>query len=181
VNGPRPRATGHIVVMGVTGAGKSVVAQWLADELDLELAEGDDFHPEANVAKMSSGQPLTDADRLPWLEALAEWTARQDEVGRATVLTCSALKRVYRDVLRRPDPHTFFVHLHGEEDLLHERMEAREHFMPVSLLRSQIETLEPLEPDEAGIAIDVAAPVDEVGRQALTAFRAAQSPRRDRG
>lgn len=167
--------------MGVTGAGKSAVAQWLAAELDLELAEGDDFHPEDNVAKMSSGQPLTDEDRRPWLEALAEWTARQDEIGRGTVITCSALKKVYRDVLRHPDPNTFFVHLHGEEDLLRTRMEAREHFMPVSLLRSQLETLEPLEPDEAGIAIDVAAPVDQIGRQASTAFLAAQSPRHDRG
>lgn len=167
--------------MGVTGAGKSAVAQWLAAELDLELAEGDDFHPEDNVAKMSSGQPLTDEDRWPWLEALAEWTARQDEMGRGTVITCSALKKVYRDVLRRPDPHTFFVHLHGDEDLLRTRMQAREHFMPVSLLRSQLETLESLEPDEAGIAIDVAAPVDQIGRQASTAFLATQSPRHDRG
>jgi len=167
--------------MGVTGTGKSTVAQWLAAELDLELAEGDDFHPESNVAKMSSGRPLTDADRRPWLEALAEWTARQDEMGRATVVTCSALKRVYRDILRRPDPHTFFVHLHGDEGLLRERMESREHFMPMALLRSQLDTLEPLEPDEAGIALDVAAPVDEIGRQAVAAFLAAQPPGRDRG
>ena len=159
--------------MGVTGAGKSAVAQWLAAELDLELAEGDDFHPEDNLAKMSSGQPLTDEDRRPWLEALAEWTARQDEVGRATVLTCSALKRVYRDVLRRPDPHTFFVHLHGEEDVLRSRMEGRDHFMPVALLRSQFDTLEPLGNDEAGVTLDVTAPVDDLCREAVKAIGSA--------
>jgi gluconokinase len=90
--------TQHLIVMGVAGVGKSTIAQRLAADLDLELAEGDDFHPPANVAKMSSGQPLTDEDRWPWLNALADWTARQRAAGRSTVLTCSALRRVYRNI-----------------------------------------------------------------------------------
>jgi len=160
----------HLVVMGVAGVGKSTIAQGLARELDLKLAEGDDFHPAANIAKMRSGVPLEDADRWPWLEALAEWTAERHAAGRSTVLTCSALRRAYRDVLRRPAPDTFFVHLYGSEQLLRERMEARDHFMPVSLLRSQFDTLEELQPDEAGVAVDVAQPVEEVIARAIAAL-----------
>jgi carbohydrate kinase (thermoresistant glucokinase family) len=167
----------HVVVMGVAGVGKSTVAQRIAEGLDLDLAEGDDFHPEANLVKMSSGEPLTDEDRWPWLEALAEWTAARRSEGRGTAVTCSALRRVYRDVLRRADPATFFVHLYGDEDLLRRRMEGRDHFMPVSLLRSQLDTLEPLQEDESGVALDVAAPVDDVCREALAAIRSAL-PRR---
>jgi len=157
--------------MGVAGVGKSTIAHGLANELELDLAEGDEFHPPANVEKMTSGVPLTDADRWPWLEALADWTAQQRAAGRSTVLTCSALRRAHRDVLRRPAPDTFFVHLYGTEDLLCQRMEARDHFMPVSLLRSQFETLEDLEPDERGVAVDVALPVEEVTARALNALR----------
>jgi gluconokinase len=152
----RTRPAVHLVVMGVAGVGKSTTAEHLAADLDLDLAEGDDFHPDANIAKMSSGQALTDEDRWPWLDALADWTARRRAAGRSTVLTCSALKSAYRDVLRAPVPETFFVHLYGDEGLLHQRMEGRrEHFMPAALLRSQLETLEPLGPDEYGIAVDV--------------------------
>ncbi|GAB2876476.1 gluconokinase [Nocardioides pacificus] len=165
-------ATRHLVVMGVSGVGKSTVALRLAADLGLESAEGDDFHPEANIAKMSSGRPLTDEDRWPWLEALADWTAECREAGVSTVLMCSALRRVYRDVLRRADPDTFFVHLHGEESLLADRMSGREHFMPASLLRSQLETLEELEPDESGIALDVSSSVDEIVERAEAALRA---------
>lgn len=148
--------------MGVSGAGKSTIAQSLASALDLELAEGDDFHPRSNVEKMSSDQPLTDEDRWPWLEALAAWTDERRTTGRETVLACSALKRAYRDVLRRGAPETFFVCLVGDESLLRERMESRGHFMPASLLTSQIDTLEPLEDDERGVSVDVALDVDEV-------------------
>jgi gluconokinase len=148
--------------MGVSGVGKSTVAQRLATDLDLEFAEGDDFHPRSNIDKMSSGRPLTDEDRWPWLEALADWTAERRTAGRDTVLTCSALKRAYRDVLRRGADDTFFVCLTGDKSLLGERMENREHFMPASLLASQIDTLEPLEDGERGAIVDVTLTVDEI-------------------
>ena len=163
--------TCHVVVMGVAGVGKSTIAEGLANELDLEVAEGDSFHPDANIAKMTSGQALTDEDRWPWLQTLADWTREQRAAGRSTVVTCSALRKAYRDVLRDADPDTFFVFLYGDEALLRDRMAARDHFMPVSLLRSQFETLEPLEPDESGIALDVAGPVDELVGEALVALR----------
>lgn len=159
--------------MGVAGVGKSTIAQRLAADLDLALAEGDDFHPEANIAKMSSGRPLTDEDRWPWLRALADWTEQKRDAGRSTVVTCSALRRVYRDILRRPDPRTFFVHLYGEEGLLRERMESRDHFMPASLLRSQFDTLEPLQPDESGVAVDTALAVDDIVERVEAEIRAA--------
>lgn len=157
----------HVVVMGVAGSGKSTIARHLRDEFGLELAEGDDFHPSQNIAKMSSGEPLTDADRWPWLEALARWTADRHAAGIPTVLACSALKRSYRDVLRGPVPDTFFLHLHGAEDLLRRRMAGRDHFMPVALLHSQFESLTVLQPDENGVVLDVTPPVDELARQAV--------------
>jgi len=165
--------THHLIVMGVAGVGKSTIAQRLAGDLDLELAEGDDFHPQANIAKMSSGQPLTDEDRWPWLGALADWTTERRAAGQSTVLTCSALRKAYRDVLRRPDPATFFVHLYGDESLLRERMLSRQHFMPASLLRSQFETLEPLEADESGIAVDTAGSVDAITERVGAALQPA--------
>lgn len=165
------RQTLHVVAMGVAGCGKTTVAQYLATGLDLEFAEGDDYHPGANVTKMSSGIALTDSDRWPWLESLAAWTEQHKEEGRSTVLTCSALKRAYRDVLRSADPETFFVHLHGEYRLLRERMSKREHFMPAELLQSQFDTLEPLEPDESGVEIDVAPSIPEVVVRAIAAVR----------
>lgn len=161
----------HVVVMGVAGCGKTTIARHLRDEFGLRLAEADDLHPPANIAKMSSGEPLTDEDRWPWLDALARWTADQHAAGTSTVLACSALRRAYRDVLRRPVPDTFFLHLHGEEDLLHRRMQRRDHFMPPALLRSQFETLEVLQPDEHGETLDVAPAVDELVRQAVLIIR----------
>ncbi len=152
----------HVVVMGVAGAGKTAIAEPLSERFGWEFAEGDDFHPEANVQKMTTGNPLSDADRKPWLEALRDWTAQRDREGMSTVLTCSALKRAYRDLLREADPATFFVHLHGDMDLLLDRMRRRRHFMPESLLVSQYDTLEMLEPDEDGVRIDVGPPVEEV-------------------
>ena len=163
--------TRHLVVMGAAGTGKSTVARSIATALDLDLAEGDDFHPLSNVAKMSEGTPLTDEDRRPWLECLAEWMHDRARSGRSTIVTCSALRRRYRDVLRTASPETFFIHLRGSEELIAERMRAREHFMPASLLRSQLETLEPLEPDERGVTIDVSGSVDDVVREALEAIR----------
>jgi gluconokinase len=162
----------HVVVMGVAGTGKSTVAQALAAELDLVLTEGDDHHPRENIEKMSSGTPLDDDDRAPWLARLAEWTRERHEEDRSTVLTCSALRRAYRDVLRGgvPEP-TFFVHLAGSKGVLTERMENRDHFMPASLLDSQLDTLEPLEDDEDGEAVDVDRSLDDVVRDAMTLVR----------
>lgn len=162
----------HVVVMGVTGTGKSTVAQALAAELDLVLAEGDDHHPRANIEKMSAGIALDDDDRAPWLEALARWTREEHDSGHDTVLTCSALRRPYRDTLRGGVPEsTFFVHLAGSAEVLTERIEARDHFMPASLLDSQYETLEQLEPDEDGAVVDVDRPLEEVVDEALEIVR----------
>ena len=121
---------------------------------------------------MSSGTPLTDDDRWPWLDVLARLLAENHRADRSSVLACSALRRVYRDRLRGdlPDDALFFVHLAGSRELLERRMRSREHFMPVSLLDSQLETLEPLEPDERGTTVDVAAPVEEVVAAAVSAL-----------
>jgi gluconokinase len=161
----------HVVVMGVSGCGKTTVAERLRDGLGLTFAEGDAHHPKANVDKMASGQPLTDEDRQPWLEALVAWTREREAEGDSTVLSCSALKRRYRDVLREADPETFFVHLHADFDVLAERMRRRAHFMPLSLLESQFDTLEPLADGELGVRIDVAPPVEEVVAGAEAAIR----------
>jgi len=152
----------HLVVMGVAGTGKSTVASRVAADLDLEFAEGDAFHPAANVAKMSRGIPLTDEDRLPWLEAIAAWTREQRDRGRSTIVTCSALRRAYRDVLRQGAADTFFVLLEADEATLRRRMESRVHFMPVALLRSQLNALEPLQPGELGMVVDATLPVDSI-------------------
>ena len=157
----------HLVFMGVSGSGKSTVAQAVRDRLGWEMAEGDDFHPPENVRKMSEGTPLTDADRWGWLESLADWTAERDARGEPTIITCSALRQAYRDVLRRGGEGTFFVHCTGDKYLLIERMNARDHFMPPSLLESQLDTLEPLRPDEDGMDVDIALSVDEMVDEVL--------------
>jgi carbohydrate kinase (thermoresistant glucokinase family) len=157
----------HLVFMGVSGSGKSTVARAVRDRLGWELAEGDDFHPPANVAKMREGTPLTDADRWGWLESLAAWTAERDARGEPTIVACSALRRSYRDVLRRGGAGTFFVHATGDRHLVLDRMSAREHFMPTSLLESQLATLEPLQPDEPGMDVDLALPVDRIAALVL--------------
>lgn len=159
--------------MGVSGTGKSSVAMLLAERLDLDFVEGDEHHPDRNIVKMSDGTPLTDEDRWPWLETLAGLARQRYEAGRSLVLTCSALKRSYRDVLRSgvPDGRMFFVHLHAEVDVLSERMQQRtKHFMPTSLLTSQLETLEPLEDDELGVVVDVAPPLEVVADAAEAAL-----------
>ena len=147
----------HLVVMGVAGSGKTTVATLLARHLGTEYAEADQFHPEANIAKMSAGTPLTDEDRWPWLEAIRDWLSAEADAGRSGVVTCSALKRSYRDLLRTARGQVCFVHLDGSSDLLAERMAHRSgHFMPTSLLPSQLATLEALDDDEPGFTLDVA-------------------------
>ena len=154
-----------IVVMGVAGCGKTTTAEALAERLGWPVADADDFHPSTNVAKMRSGTPLTDEDRAPWLEAIRDWLSAADG---SVVVTCSALRRRYRDVLRGADPRVRFVHLHGARELLAARMGARQgHFMPLGLLESQLATLEPLEPDEDGIVVDVDASPEEIVDAAL--------------
>lgn len=152
----------HLVVIGVAGTGKTTVAERLVERLGWPFAEADDFHPPANREKMAAGRPLTDQDRLPWLQALAAWAGERHAAGESTLSTCSALRRSYRDLLRTGAPGTTFAHLAGDKDLLMARMRGREHFFPPELLESQLDTLEPLEPDEDGITVDVAAPVGEV-------------------
>ncbi|MDG9704916.1 gluconokinase [Streptomyces sp. DH37] len=154
--------------MGVSGSGKTTVGTALAERLGVPYAEADDFHPPENVAKMASGVPLTDADRDPWLDAIAAWLKAQD--GEGGVVTCSALKRAYRDRLRRAAPEVFFLHLDGSPELIGGRLAGREgHFMPPALLRSQFETLEPLDADEAGAAVPIDGTPDEVTELAVAA------------
>ncbi|MFE6233667.1 gluconokinase [Cellulosimicrobium sp. NPDC057862] len=153
----------HLVVMGVAGSGKTTVATLLAQRLGTEYAEADQFHPEANIAKMSAGTPLTDEDRWPWLEAIRDWLSVEADAGRSGVVTCSALKRSYRDLLRTARGRVCFVHLDGSPELLAERMEHRSgHFMPTSLLPSQLATLEPLDDDEPGFTVDVTRTPEEI-------------------
>lgn len=143
-----------LVLMGVAGTGKSTVAAMLAGRLGWTFEEGDDLHPEANVKKMASGDPLTDDDRWPWLDRIAEWIDDRIAAGEPGIITCSALKRSYRDVLRR-DAVTF-VHFVGDRELILERMLRRQgHFMPTTLLDSQFATLEPLDADEKAIEVAI--------------------------
>lgn len=156
--------TWQIVIMGVSGTGKSAVGHRVADEMGMTYVEGDDHHPRANVEKMSKGHPLTDEDRRPWLEELAGMLATNEAAGVSSVMGCSALRRSYRDILRSElsDHEVTFVHLEAGFDVLRERMDTREHFMPSSLLQSQLDTLELLQDDEDGEVVDVDAPLDEV-------------------
>lgn len=140
--------------MGVSGSGKSTVAKGISAVMGWEFAEGDDFHSEANVAKMRSGQALTDEDRWPWLESIGSWISAKEAAGESAVVTCSALRRAYRDLLRRGRPHVRFLHVIAPAEVIRDRMEHRAgHYMPASLLPSQIATLEPLAADESGTSV----------------------------
>jgi gluconokinase len=144
------------VVMGVSGCGKSTVGQALATAQGVPYIEGDEFHPEANVAKMSAGVPLNDDDRAGWLLALQAQVRDAQQRNAGLVMSCSALKRRYRDLLRQGDPALRFAHLNGPKELISARMQARaNHYMPPSLLDSQFRDLEPLQADEAGITLDI--------------------------
>jgi gluconokinase len=148
-----------VVVMGVSGCGKSTVGAALARRLDVPFADADTFHPRANIAKMSRGTPLDDGDRYPWLTAVGCWLADHDR----GVMSCSALKRRYRDQLRSHRTTIEFLHLTGSPELIDRRQAERTgHFMPSSLARSQFEALEPLDSDERGLAVDIGQSVDAI-------------------
>jgi gluconokinase len=157
--------------MGVSGTGKTTVGEELARRMGVTFIEGDSLHPERNIAKMSAGEPLDDDDRRPWLETLNRLITFHHAEGISAVLTCSALRRAYRDILREglPPGSLFFVHLAAPPAVLRARMEARDHFMPATLLQSQLDTLEPLEGDETGAVFDVTGSVDSVVDAAVAA------------
>jgi gluconokinase len=161
-------AAPRIVVMGVSGCGKSLVGQRLAQALGVGFVEGDDFHPPRNVALMAAGTPLTDADRAPWLQLLAGKLQSACTAGEGLVLACSALKRRYRDQLRSDAPGLVFVHLRADAALLAERVSTRSHrYMPASLLASQLATLEAPAADEVAIDVDAAEPGDTIVQTVL--------------
>lgn len=145
------------VVMGVCGSGKSEIGARVAKAIGAGFIEGDDYHSPANVAKMASGTPLDDADRAAWLQRLRDEISAARQRGDSLVVSCSALKLRYRDMLREGDPGLRFAHLHGERDVIAARLLARkDHYMPPALLDSQLLALEPLQPGEAGLTLDVA-------------------------
>lgn len=155
----------HVVVMGVSGCGKSTVGALLAQSMGAEFLDGDSLHPRTNVEKMAAGTPLNDADRAPWLEEIGRRFAASAD--RPLVIACSALKRSYRDLIRAGAADARFIHLHGRADLLAARMAARPgHFMPSSLLASQLQTLEPLQADEDGLELDIAEPPTKLAARA---------------
>ena len=150
-----------VVVMGVSGTGKTTIGEALADRLGLDYRDADVFHPQANIDKMAAGHPLDDDDRAPWLAAIGHWLAEHDASGG--VVSCSALHRSYRDTLRSYAPRATFLHLSGDPEVIAERMRARpEHFFKVEMLASQLETLEPLDDDEPGLTADLTHPVESI-------------------
>ncbi len=163
-------STPHVVVvMGVAGTGKTTIGPLLAARLGVPYAEGDDFHPRANIAKMSAGTPLDDDDRRPWLDAIGTWA--HERAGLGGVVSCSALKRSYRDRLRAEAPGVLFVHLTGDRALIEDRMTHRQgHFMPTALLDSQFAALQSLGADEAGVAVDVGGSPEEITERAAKAL-----------
>ena len=168
--------------MGASGSGKTTVGAKLAARLGRPFADADDFHPEANVRKMQRGTPLDDDDRAPWLASIRAWLAERSRAHESAVVTCSALKRRYRDVLRAAPGRVRFVHLTGSRELLQQRVGGRQgHFLPTSILPSQLATLEPLEPGEDGVTVEVDVPPDEVVERALRALGEGGCGERDRG
>lgn len=166
---------GPVVVMGVSGCGKSTVGTIVAIDLRAEFVDADSLHSPANVAKMAAGAPLTDEDRWPWLALVGARIAGAVRAGRGIVVACSALRREYRDaIVRAAGVDVTFVHLHADVETLASRLTARsDHFMPASLLSSQLSTLEPLEDDETGFTVDVAPELSHVAAEITRRFAAA--------
>ena len=162
----------HFVLMGVSGSGKTTVAEYIAQRLEFPFAEADLLHSTANIKKMEAGTPLTDEDRWPWLQELAAWIAAHEALGESTVMACSSLRRSYRDILRKGAPDVLFLHMHGPPEVIWERIDAREdHFMPSTLLKSQLATLEPLGVDEKGREFDVRLDLKTLQEQVLRYVR----------
>ncbi|WP_457974829.1 gluconokinase [Arthrobacter sp. D1-17] len=172
---PSAAAGPRVIVMGVSGCGKTTIGDLVARELGVRFLDGDTLHPVENVAKMAVGTPLTDEDRWPWLAIVGSELAAAGPDG--LVLACSALRRRYRNAIRAQAPDTVFLHLHGSREVLGSRLEGRSgHFMPAALLESQLATLEPLEEDEPGVVVDIDSPVQQVVRDALTKLNKAAAP-----
>lgn len=166
-------SNGLFVVMGVAGSGKTVIGGALAHALDVEFVDGDDFHSAKNIEKMAAGIPLTDADRAGWLRALALRLRAARDAGKGIVIACSALKRSYRDMFRVQAPDVRFVYLTGPNDLLGARLKKRGgHFMPASMLESQLTTLEEPSPDENAWVVDIAKSPGEIVRDLVARDRA---------
>ena len=162
-----------IVVMGVSGSGKTTIAKMMASRLGLPFRDADSFHPPENIAKMSAGQPLNDDDRAPWLKAIAAWIGGFRRTGACCVVTCSALKRAYRDAIRAGHDDVLIVYLKGDMTLIHDRMAARKHhFMPLELLASQFATLEEPTPDEHALVVSIDATPTVIAERALEGLRA---------
>jgi gluconokinase len=165
----------HLVVMGVAGSGKSTIAAALSKHLGWASAEADEFHPQSNIDKMSQGIPLQDDDRWPWLQQIQNWMTEQARAGHSTVLTCSALKQSYRKLLAEAEGRVLFIHLHGDAALISQRMQGREgHFMPPTLLPSQLATLEPLTAEEleaGSLRLDITRSPEELIAAILAALQ----------
>jgi gluconokinase len=174
-----------LVVMGVSGSGKSTIADKLAERLGWAYEDGDRFHPASNVAKMSAGQPLTDEDRWPWLQAIADEIDRVCKTGQHAVIACSALKRAYRDILVHGRNDVRIIYLKGTQELIASRLASRKgHFMPPGLLTSQFKTLEPPETSENPVTVSIDASVetvvDDIVRQLRLSPADNATPRRNR-
>jgi gluconokinase len=183
VSGDSAQAPCALIVMGVAGSGKSTIAEKLAERMGWRYEDGDKFHPASNVAKMSAGHPLTDEDRWPWLQAIADEIDRACKAGEHIVIACSALKHSYRDILVHGRDDVRIVYLRGTQELIADRLAQRKgHFMPPELLVSQFKILEPPDPDENPLTVSIDASVEEIVDDIASqlGLSASRTPRRKR-